>query len=154
MTTCLVHARNCYHAMQHACRGQQGAEIRWPYTQIQIKFQKPNFLSAVFAQWAKKTTTWITQLAFTSTAINFRIAKFRRSNLGPKFALKMGLKFAPTDIFQNKMGRWYLLMSRKSPKFEHWDTYPVRSFHQSEVYDYEFIVGWIKRRLGMSCVCS
>ncbi len=54
-----------------------------------------------------------TQLAFNSTAINFRIAKFRRSNLGPKFALKMGPKFALADIFQNKMGRGYLLMNPK-----------------------------------------
>ncbi len=53
-----------------------------------------------------------TQLAFNSTAINFRIAKFRlaqtRSDLGPMFALKMGPKFAQMDIFQNKMGRGYL----------------------------------------------
>ncbi len=61
------------------------------------------------------------QLAFNSTAIIFRIAKFRRSNLGPKFALKMGPKFALkmgpkfalTDIFQDKMGRGYLLMNLK-----------------------------------------
>ncbi len=54
-----------------------------------------------------------TQLAFNSTAIYFRIVKFRRSNLGPKFALKMGLKFKLTDIFQNKIGRGYLLMNPK-----------------------------------------
>jgi hypothetical protein len=78
-----------------------------------------------------------TQLAFNSTAINFRIAKFRRPNLGPKFAFKMGPKFALTDIFQNKMGCGYLQMNRKSPKFAHWDAYPVRSFRRSEVNDSE-----------------
>jgi hypothetical protein len=69
-----------------------------------------------------------TQLAFNSTAINCRIAKFRRSNLGPKFALKMGPKFALTDIFQNKMGHRYLLMNPEKFEIAHWDMYPVRSF--------------------------
>ncbi len=82
-----------------------------------------------------------TQLAFNSTAINFKIAKFKRSNLGPKFALKMGPKFVPMDIFQNKMGRGCLLINPKNPKFAHWDTYPDRSFRQSEVNDSEFIGG-------------
>jgi hypothetical protein len=86
-------------------------------------------------------------IAFNSTAINFRIAKFRHSNLGPKCALKMGPKFALADIFQNNMGREYLLMNQSptnelkskvctlgyvpSPKF----------FFKSEVNDSEFIGG-------------
>ncbi len=41
----------------------------------------------------------VTQLAFNSNVMNFRIAKFRHSNLGPKFAFKMGPKYALTDIF-------------------------------------------------------
>ncbi len=76
--------------------------------------------------------TLVTQLAFNSAAINFRIAEFRHSNLGPKFALKMGPKFALTDIFQNKMGRGYPQMNNNSPKKK------VRSLHigiaQSEVF--------------------
>jgi hypothetical protein len=55
----------------------------------------------------------VSQLAFNSNPINFRTAKFKHSNLGPKFALKMGPKFALTDIFQNKIGRGYLLMNLK-----------------------------------------
>jgi hypothetical protein len=84
------------------------------------------------------------QLAFNSNDVHFRIAKFKRSNLGPKFALKMGPKFALTDIFRNKMGRGYLLMNRKSPKFAHWDTYPVRSLCKSEVILlFELNAGWV-----------
>ncbi len=69
-----------------------------------------------------------------------QIAKFRRSNLGLKFALKMGPKFALTDIFQNNMGRGYLPMNPKKSEVCPLGYVPSPKF--LSVWSYWFWIFW------------